>query len=73
MHPYLYELVNFRNEGFVPVYLDESFLHHYHGQQFSWFDEGDFLERPSGKGRRVSGGAKMYQIGRVENVRQKLE
>ena len=51
-HTYLYELVNFRNEGFVPVYLDESFLHHYHGQQFSWFDEGDFLERPSGKGRR---------------------
>ena len=51
-HTYLYELKNLRNEGYMPVYLDESFLHHYHGQQFSWFTEGDFLERPSGKGRR---------------------
>ena len=51
-HTYLYELKNLRSEGYIPVYLDESFLHHYHGQQFSWFSEGDFLERPSGKGRR---------------------
>jgi len=51
-HTYLYELNNLRSEGCVPVYPDESFLHHYHGQQFSWFSEGDFLERPSGKGRR---------------------
>jgi len=33
------------------TYSDESFSHHHHGQQFSWFDEGGFLERPSGKGR----------------------
>lgn len=53
-HTYLHAIRYFRNSGYTPVYLDESFLHHYHGHQFSWFDKeaGDYLERPSGKGRR---------------------
>lgn len=53
-HSYLYEIDECRKSGYTIVYLDESYLHHYHGQQFSWFDpeSGDYLERPSGKGRR---------------------
>jgi transposase len=51
-HTYLHQIQKFRDAGYTTVYLDESFLHHYHGQKFSWFSEGDFLERPSGKGRR---------------------
>ena len=53
-HSYIYHIRRLRQEGYTPVYLDESFLHHYHGCQFSWFSEaaGDYLERPSGKGRR---------------------
>ncbi|MCP4143208.1 MAG: hypothetical protein GY755_23455 [Chloroflexi bacterium] len=51
-HTYLHQVRQMRRSGYEIIYLDESFLHHHHGQQFSWFDEGDFLERPSGKGRR---------------------
>ena len=51
-HTFLHEIRFLRQEGYRPVYLDESFLHHYHGNQFSWFSDGDFLERPRGKGRR---------------------
>ena len=51
-HTYIYDIRRFRKAGYQPVYLDESFLHHYHGDQFSWFSENDFLERPTGKGRR---------------------
>jgi len=53
-HSYIYHIRRLRQEGYTPVYLDESFLHHYHGCQFSWFSEtaGDYLERPAGKGRR---------------------
>lgn len=53
-HSYLHNIQSLRNLGYKPVYLDESFLHHYHGHQFSWFSEtiGDYLERPAGKGRR---------------------
>ena len=53
-HSYIHDIRELRNNGYQVVYLDESFLHHYHGHQFSWFNEvvGDYLERPSGKGRR---------------------
>ncbi len=56
-HSYLYNIRDLRNLGYKPVYLDESFLHHYHGHQFSFRSqecetEGDYLERPAGKGRR---------------------
>jgi transposase len=51
-HTYLHQIRQMRRSGHEIIYLDESFLHHHHGQQFSWFDEGDFLERPSGKGKR---------------------
>jgi len=51
-HTYLYELQKLRNEGYMVVYLDESFIHHHHGQEFSWFEENDYLNRATGKGRR---------------------
>lgn len=51
-HTYLHQIRQMRRAFDEIIYLDESFLHHHHGQQFSWFDEGDFLERPSGKGKR---------------------
>lgn len=53
-HSYLYTIKQLRQAGYQPVYLDESFIHHYHGNQFSWFNDdlGDYLERPAGKGRR---------------------
>ena len=34
------------------IYVDESFLHHHHGGQYSWFSDNDCVERMSGKGRR---------------------
>jgi transposase len=55
-HDYLYELRRHRqrppDERYQVIYLDESFLHHHHGGQYSWFSENDFVERMSGKGRR---------------------
>lgn len=50
-HTYLYEIKKIRSQGYSLIYLDESFLHHNHGYQFSWFED-DFLDRPSGKGKR---------------------
>jgi transposase len=55
-HDYLYELRRNRqrppDERYQVIYVDESFLHHHHGGQYSWFSEHDFVERMSGKGRR---------------------
>ena len=55
-HDYLYEIRVNRNlpdhERRHLVYLDESFLHHHHSTQLSWFSDGDFVERAPGKGRR---------------------
>lgn len=51
-HTFLHDIRRFREADYQPVYLDESFLHHHHGNPFSWFSEGDFLQRPTGKGRR---------------------
>jgi len=55
-HAYLYELRRNRqrppDERYQVIYLDESFLHHHHGGQYSWFSDNDFVERMSGKGRR---------------------
>ena len=55
-HDYLYEIrknQNFPSDAqYRLVYLDESFLHHHYGSQFSWFSDGDFMERSAGKGRR---------------------
>ena len=55
-HDYLYEIRKNQklpfDEQYHLVYLDESFLHHHHGAQFSWFSDGDFVERSAGKGRR---------------------
>lgn len=55
-HDYLYEIRKNRqlspDERYRVAYGDESFLHHHHGGQYSWFSENDFVERWSGKGRR---------------------
>jgi transposase len=55
-HDYLYEIKKNRSlpveKQYKVVYLDESFLHHHHGAQFSWLTSGDFIERSLGKGRR---------------------
>lgn len=55
-HDYLYEIRKNRglksDKHYNLVYLDESFLHHHHGAKFSWFSDGDFIERSAGKGRR---------------------
>ena len=55
-HDYLHKIKKNQilryNEQYHLVYLDESFLHHHYGAQFSWFSDGDFAERSSGKGRR---------------------
>jgi hypothetical protein len=55
-HDYLYELRHNRQRPpdarYQVIYLDESFLHHHHGGQYSWFSDHDFVERMSGKGRR---------------------
>ncbi len=69
-HSYLYNIRSLRNVGYKPVYIDESFLHHYHGHQFSWFSEteGDYLERPAGKGRRWCFIHAMLQIGLISNA-----
>lgn len=69
-HSYLHNIQSLRNLGYSPVYLDESFLHHYHGHQFSWFSEtlGDYLERPVGKGRRWCFIHAMLQTGLAANT-----
>lgn len=51
-HTYLHEIQKQRQEGYTIVYLDESFIHHYHGHHSSWFRTADIFERPAGKGRR---------------------
>lgn len=55
-HDYLYEIRKNHglpsDEQYRLVYLDESFLHHHYSSQFSWFSDGDFVERSTGKGRR---------------------
>lgn len=55
-HDYLYEIrKNHKlpfDEQYRLVYVDESFLHHHYSSQFSWFSDGDFVERSPGKGRR---------------------
>ena len=51
-HTFLHNIRRWREAGYQPVYIDERFLHHHHGHQFSGFSEGDFLQRPTGKGRR---------------------
>ena len=55
-HDYLYEI---RKNHRLPfdaqyrlVYLAESFLHHHYSAQFSWFSDGDGVERSPGQGRR---------------------
>ncbi len=69
-HTYLHTIRYFRNSGYSPVYIDESFLHHYHGHQFSWFNKevGDYLERPAGKGRRWCFIHAMLEYGLVPNA-----
>jgi transposase len=55
-HDYLYVIRKNRHlpsaQRYQVVYVDESFLHHHHGGQYSWFSAHDFVERMSGKGRR---------------------
>src|SRR6266568_7837333 len=55
-HDDLYELRRNRqrppDERYQVIYLDESFLHHHHGGQYSWFSDHDCVERMSGTGRR---------------------
>jgi len=42
-HSYLHAVRDYRIRGYTIAYLHESFLHHYHGKQFSWFDDSDFI------------------------------
>src|SRR5216683_6991173 len=55
-HDDLYEIRRNRqrppDERDQVVYLDERFLHHHHGGQYSWCSDNDVVERMSGKGRR---------------------
>jgi transposase len=55
-HDYLYAIRRNRqrppDERYQVVSVDERFLHHHHGGQYSWFSEHDVVERMSGKGRR---------------------
>ena len=67
-HTYLHDIKKFRKQGYRLIYLDESFLHHYHGNQFSWFDGGDYLERPRGKGRRWCFIHAMHEKGLLSNT-----
>lgn len=66
-HTYLHQIRQMRRSFDEIIYLDESFLPHHHGQQFSWFDEGDFLERPSGSVRRGCFIHAISQQGLLEN------
>lgn len=71
-HDYLYELRKNRQllptERYNEIYLDESYLHHHHGAQFSWFIETDFVERLSGKGRRWCFIHAMQQAGLIDGA-----
>lgn len=67
-HTYLHDIKRLREAGYQAVYLDESFLHQHHGHAFSWFSEGDFLERPTGKGRRWCFIHAMVEQGLVPNA-----
>lgn len=55
-HDYLYEIRKNRHlppaERYRVGSVDESFLHHHHGGQYSWCSEHDGVERLRGKGRR---------------------
>lgn len=71
-HDYLYEIR--KNQSFPSdeqyrlVYLDESFLHHHYSAQFSWFSDGDFMERSTGKGRRWCFIHAIMEEGLLENT-----
>ena len=71
-HDYLYEIRKNRSlpfeEQYQLVYLDESFLHHHHGAQFSWFSGNDFVERATGKGRRWCFIHAVMESGLLENT-----
>lgn len=71
-HNYLYELRENRKLALKMqqqlIYVDESFLHHHHGSQFSWFEEGDFIEGPTGKGRRWCFIHAMMENGLLDNT-----
>ncbi len=71
-HDYLYEIRKNHNspanKHYRLVYLNESFLHHHHGAQFSWFSDGDFVERSAGKGRRWCFIHAVMEKGLLENT-----
>jgi len=71
-HDYLYEIRKNQNLQFDKryqlVYLDESFLHHHHGAQFSWLSDEDFVERSAGKGRRWCFIHAMMEVGLLEKA-----
>jgi len=71
-HDYLYEIRKNQNlqsnKRYDLVYLDESFLHHHHATQFSWFSDGDFVERSAGKGRRWCFIHAIAEKGMLENT-----
>lgn len=71
-HDYLYEIRKNQNlqsdKRYDLVYLDESFLHHHHATQFSWFSDGDFVERSAGKGRRWCFIHAIVEKGMLENT-----
>lgn len=71
-HDYLHEIRENRRlpfeEQYQLVYIDESFLHHHHGAQFSWFSDKDFVERSQGKGRRWCFIHAVMERGLLENT-----
>lgn len=72
-HTFLHDLHRLREAGYQVIYVDESFLHHHHGNEYSWFSDGDFLERPTGKGRRWCFIHAMSEAGLVPNVSRIFE
>ena len=71
-HDYLYSIRENQNlpdnEQYQLIYLDESFLHHHHGAQFSGFSDDDFVERSVGIGRRWCFIHAVMKTGLLENT-----
>ena len=74
-HSYLHNIKTFRQKNYKPIYIDERIDHHYHGNQFSWFNEsyGDYLERPTGKGRRWCFISAMSEVSLITETRKIFE
>ena len=41
-----------KSEGFLPIYLDETYVNEHHVYQFGWFRKGLKIKKKCGKGQR---------------------